>query len=419
MKILLTSIVIIAAPSFGFNIRRIPLRHQCEPWRSNQLPLLSTRLHSSKLTDEVDEKTADHETEENIISLIESPTSITPTKQKSNFRLQLFQTLNRPLVEVAAASAVLLSTFLVALSTLDNLPIETYVAIEDAVIGLNVLFAVDFFLRWYAAGQFKLLYLTKPLAIIDIFVIILPLFWGSLMPMLDEIGILGEAQRVFAMNLTDSSGLQVLLLLRVLRFRRVLTDINTFGRFAGALGIRQGDVRPYQLQLARVLLSIFTLLSVSSGLIYTAEHNVNPDIPDYFTALYFGLTTLTTVGFGDIVPVTFNGRLVVCGSILAGVAIIPAQAAKLADAIIASQKEEDLSGKRLSIGIAIPPAQQQNTDSNSATNGMGPSGRELERPPKEVSSSTGVATSYKVCSACRASGHRTDAAFCWSCGSKI
>jgi len=48
------------------------------------------------------------------------------------------------------------------------------------------------------------------------------------------------------------------------------------------------------------MLTIVTLLSVASGLIYTAEHDVNPEIPDYFAALYFGLTTLTTVGFGDM-----------------------------------------------------------------------------------------------------------------------
>ena len=60
------------------------------------------------------------------------------------------------------------------------------------------------------------------------------------------------------------------------------------------MGMKSSDVRPYQLQLARVVISIFTLASVSTGLIYAAEHEVNPAIPDYFTALYFGLTTLTT-----------------------------------------------------------------------------------------------------------------------------
>jgi hypothetical protein len=72
-----------------------------------------------------------------------------------------------------------------------------------------------------------------------------------------------------------------------------------FANFQRALGVTNPtDVKPYKLQLARVILSLSTLLSVAAGLIYTTEHEVNPALPDYFTALYFGLTTITTVGFG-------------------------------------------------------------------------------------------------------------------------
>ena len=41
----------------------------------------------------------------------------------------------------------------------------------------------------------------------------------------------------------------------------------------------------------------------------TCEHPTNPSFPNFFVALYFVLTTLTTVGFGDIVPITTEGRL--------------------------------------------------------------------------------------------------------------
>ena len=81
------------------------------------------------------------------------------------------------------------------------------------------------------------------------------------------------------------------------------------------------------------MIAIFTLLSVTAGLIYSAEFGVNPDIPDYFTALYFALTTISTVGFGEIAPATNAGRLVVSGSILIGVAVLPAQAAALVESL--------------------------------------------------------------------------------------
>ena len=61
---------------------------------------------------------------------------------------------------------------------------------------------------------------------------------------------------------------------------------------------------------------------------------MNPAFSDFFAALYFGLTTLTTVGFGDIYPITPAGRGVVGLSILFGVTIIPVQLSNLANAII-------------------------------------------------------------------------------------
>ena len=187
------------------------------------------------------------------------------------------------------------------------------------------------------------------------------------------------------LSVANSPGLQNLLLLRILRLQRVLSDIDTFSRFEMALGLPPESVRPFQLQLARVLLSLFTLLSVSSGLIYTTEHGVNPDIPDYFSALYFGLTTLTTVGFGDIAPVTPQGKLVVCASILAGVAIIPAQAASLLDAILEYQNERKLKQSSVA-GAEIKVSQKSPRVSNDANTMMiSPSNRK-DKSLKEVRS---------------------------------
>ena len=357
-----------------------------------------------------------------------------------NFRMQLFQILNSPIVEIMAASAVLLSSLLVALNTLTDLPAEAYTAIENTLLIMNVIFFFDFFIRWYAAGNFKPIYLTKPLAVIDIVVVILPLALGSSMLLLDQLGSFGEEGKSimslsqqgysdqisgFSADLFSAGPLQNLLLLRVLRLRRVLTDITTFSRFQKALGLTKNtiDVKPYQLELARVLLSIFTLLSVASGLIYTAEHNVNPDIPDYFTALYFGLTTLTTVGYGDISPVTAQGRLVVCGSILAGVAIIPAQAAKLVDVFIESQNTPRSSGTtpattgRSSGSVSV----RRQSRKRRVVDGKGPSGMPLEMPPIDevILSSIGEeveVSTETLCGHCGATHHRADAKYCWSCG---
>ena len=211
-----------------------------------------------------------------------------------------------------------------------------------------------------------------------------------------------------------NSALLNLRLLRILKFQRILTDKDTYVKFEMALGMKKSDVRPYQLQLARVAVSISTLVSVSTGLIYAAEHEVNPQIPDYFTALYFGLTTLTTVGFGDISPVTSQGRLVVCATILAGVAIVPAQAASLAEAYLDFQKER-IEGQQQQRLLRRPAPTASSSSSVAAASSASSSAENC------TTGGTGGdgAMGGRCCVECGASHQRVDASFCWSCGVKL
>ncbi len=72
-------------------------------------------------------------------------------------------------------------------------------------------------------------------------------------------------------------------------------------------------------------LFIFTsiVIFVSSVLIYVMEGN-NPEsnIHDFFEAIYWSIVTLSTVGFGDITPVTDEGRFVSMLIIISGVAVL-------------------------------------------------------------------------------------------------
>jgi voltage-gated potassium channel len=43
---------------------------------------------------------------------------------------------------------------------------------------------------------------------------------------------------------------------------------------------------------------------------YFVERGVNPMVKSYFDALWWGVTTITTVGFGDVYPVTVAGRII-------------------------------------------------------------------------------------------------------------
>lgn len=293
----------------------------------------------------------------------------------------------KPQSELIDIGLVLMSSFIVALGTLPakTLPDIVFSACNDIEQVLSYFFCFGFFLRWYSVGNLSPMYFMKPLPFIDFFASVLPLV------LMKSVAILGSSVEAVPSWLMTNSALVNLRLLRLLRIQELLVDIETFTRVGEILGLR--EVKPYQLKLTRVLITIFTLCSVSTGLIYTAEYQVNEAIPDYFTALYFGLTTLTTVGFGDITPVTLPGRFVVMGSILVGVAIIPAQAAELVEALLDFQAER----------------RQKKLIKNKLRTRLDGAGFESD-PMVDPRIS---------CSSCGKRQHRSDAFYCWNCGSKL
>ena len=64
----------------------------------------------------------------------------------------------------------------------------------------------------------------------------------------------------------------------------------------------------------------------------------------FFDALYFVTTTLTTVGYGDVVVVSLLGKAAVLAMILVGVVLIPVQT---------SQLYSQLTARRLTLGAHI------------------------------------------------------------------
>lgn len=301
----------------------------------------------------------------------------------------LAEVLKEPAIEVTSVVLVILSSFLVALSTVNTMDLQTIATIIRAENVIASIFAVEFLARWYSQFTWKGIveYLLQPLVIIDLVVVILPLI-----PLLVPPASAG-AYDILPSWLFSSSGLVNLRLLRILRLQRVLRSRESFADFQMALGIPRTKVKPYQLELARVVLSIFTLLSISTGLIYSTEHSVNPDIPTYFDALYFTLTTLTTVGFGDIVPVTPEGKLVVSGSILAGVAVIPAQAGALVEALLA--RENYKAGDTFRRNRTPKDKRRDDLDGRS------------------------IVMTSSSCINCGAEFHWANAQYCWSCGTRL
>lgn len=99
--------------------------------------------------------------------------------------------------------------------------------------------------------------------------------------------------------------------LRFLRGFRLLRLIRMFklGRYSEALRLFIRVIRAKKEELITSISVIFILLIISSSVLYYTENSVQPDkfssIPQ---SMWWGVVTLTTVGYGDIYPITSLGK---------------------------------------------------------------------------------------------------------------
>lgn len=103
--------------------------------------------------------------------------------------------------------------------------------------------------------------------------------------------------------------------LRALRLIRILRMLK-MGRYSESLRLFASVLKSKKEELVIAVFVTFILLIVSSSLMYFVENEAQPEnfssIPD---AMWWGVATMTTVGYGDVYPVTPVGRFL--GAIIA------------------------------------------------------------------------------------------------------
>jgi voltage-gated potassium channel len=83
-------------------------------------------------------------------------------------------------------------------------------------------------------------------------------------------------------------------------------------------------------RLGRVALVAGSVMVAGAVAAYYAEHPVNPEFATFGDSLWWAIVTLTTVGYGDIVPETTTGRIAAVMIMLTGVAVLGLLAGSLA-----------------------------------------------------------------------------------------
>ena len=166
----------------------------------------------------------------------------------------------------------------------------------------SVVFTIEYLLRIWTAGELypgmsaikaRLRYVVSFMAIVDL-VSILP-FW---LPMF-----LPDAMH----------GVRALRLVRLFR-------IFKLNRYSDAMKSLCDVIADKKRELLASTFVAFLLMMVSSLLMYAAENEAQPQVfQNAFSGLWWAVATLTTVGYGDIYPVTVLGRILGAAIALSGI----------------------------------------------------------------------------------------------------
>lgn len=116
-----------------------------------------------------------------------------------------------------------------------------------------------------------------------------------------------------------SANFMVLRMLRVLRLLRAFK----LNRYTHALRDIGEVFRKKASQLISSLLVVSFLMLISAVLMYDAEHEAQPEVfENAFSGLWWAIVTVTTVGYGDMRPITAVGRIMGGVIALLGIALV-------------------------------------------------------------------------------------------------
>ncbi len=219
---------------------------------------------------------------------------------------------------------ILLNVVAVILETVQVVHVHYGIYFEAFELFSVIVFTLEYLLRLWTCtmdDRFRhpllgrIHYIFTPLALIDL-VAVLPFY----LPM------------VVTLDLRFVRILRLFRLFRLLKIGRYSDSLRTLG---SVLKAKKED-------LAVTFFALLILLVLISSLLFHFEHDVQPEnFPNIPSAMWWGVVTLTTVGYGDVYPITFEGKILGAVAAVLGIGMFALPAG-----IVASGFAEALQKRR-------------------------------------------------------------------------
>ena len=193
---------------------------------------------------------------------------------------------------------ILLAVFATMLESIESIRIDYGKTLRTVEWVFTMLFMLEYAARLYSVkSPFK--YALSFYGIIDLLAWV-PL-WITLI-----------------LNEDSAHYLAMIRILRVLRVFRILKLMNLVGdsnKLIRAMRESSGKIFVF-------LFFILTLVTVAGSIMYIIEGSKNDAFSSIPTSIYWAIITVTTVGFGDVYPITAIGKIITSVMVLVGYAII-------------------------------------------------------------------------------------------------
>jgi voltage-gated potassium channel len=223
------------------------------------------------------------------------PKTVAPWRQKLWTIIFESDTPAGKAFDVVLLVAILASVSVVLLESLPDIDPETARLLFSLEFGFTILFTVEYVLRLISVRR-PVRYMISFYGIVD-FMAIIPTYIALFVP-----------------------GAQYFLVVRILRLLRVFRILKLMAY------LREAEVLGRAMYASRIKIGIFlftvlTIVVIVGAAVYVIEGPVNGfvSIP---MSIYWAVVTMTTVGYGDLVPQTNIGRVLASLIMLIGYGII-------------------------------------------------------------------------------------------------